>query len=271
MSPFERLRNLAEEHSEKYDPGVPISKEGAGSNTQGSLYYEDLETRAARENKTLQQVFQRDQELLSSGDFPSAACLRPEEVLYAAFRRSRLAETSKNHLEGCLYCRAIVAHSRAVESPRATAIAQELARVHREEPASARESAWWRAPGFPLMRAALLSLSLLAGMTSVLSVWFVSRERRFRQEAVAAVRSSYDAMLSQTSLEKQQLESKLDAVRSLVMAEEMKMESQVDLKGKPKLSDLIGNLPDIGRRDDSAIMMLQLKDAIKPYAAPKAY
>lgn len=267
MSPLERLRNLEDEHRRKYAPELPTSREIAGANPRDSLYLQDLEKRAAREHKRIQDVFQGDQDLLSSGDFPCAACLRPEEVLQAAFGCSPLPTMLRNHLDQCLYCRAIVARSKAVESPRATAIARELAKMPDVVPTPTPVSDWWQAPGLPLIRGAMLSLCLLAVMTSVLNVWFMTQVRRSGQ---VAVKLSYD-VLKKAVREDERIESDLEDVRSsLVEIEKVQRESGDLLLDKPKISDLIGKFPDFGRRDISASLH-QLEEAMKSYGTSKAF
>jgi hypothetical protein len=69
------------------------------------LYLQDLNQRAERLGMGVEDLRARDQELLANSQFPSALCLKADEVFLAA--SCQLDEERLKHLEGCSYCQAV--------------------------------------------------------------------------------------------------------------------------------------------------------------------
>src|SRR5207244_7013691 len=96
-------------HAAKYDPEV--APPGEPSPNPRPLCLQDLEERAAREGKSVEEIRARDQELLASHRYPTAECLKAGEVLYAAVGAAALPAPRREHYQACLYCQAVVANS----------------------------------------------------------------------------------------------------------------------------------------------------------------
>lgn len=75
------------------------------------LYVQDLEERARRLGTTIDEVYERDQQLLSQSH-PTADCLRPDEVMQCVRDERDLTYRAWEHYNHCAYCHGLVAVAR---------------------------------------------------------------------------------------------------------------------------------------------------------------
>ena len=75
------------------------------------LYVQDLEERASRLGITIDEVYERDQQLLSQSH-PTADCLRPDEVMQCVRDERELTHRAWEHYNHCAYCHGLVALAR---------------------------------------------------------------------------------------------------------------------------------------------------------------
>lgn len=137
MSLSDKLNALVREHT-GYDPSVAAAADAgtAKVSSEKSLYYQDLEERAARDGKSIAQVRDEDRAVLANGSFPSSDCLKPDEISVAALNPTNLPPLRREHHWACLYCQGVVATSRPEE-----ALVAQMSRLLAAPPAEAMEPA----------------------------------------------------------------------------------------------------------------------------------
>jgi len=81
------------------------------SDSPKPLYLQDLEERARQQDTSIDQVYERDQQLLSQGK-PTSECLRPEEVMQCVQDDKELPVRAWKHYNQCSYCHGLVAFAR---------------------------------------------------------------------------------------------------------------------------------------------------------------
>lgn len=141
MALRQELDDLVKAHA-KYDPAVRLPADS--ELPREPLYLQALKAQAARDGVTVAEVFARDQKLLAESEYPSPQCLKPGDVTRAVVGLQALPVARQAHLEACLYCQALVAHSRPDEA-RIARIRTALARpeaVPTAEPVWRRARAW---------------------------------------------------------------------------------------------------------------------------------
>jgi hypothetical protein len=109
---LEKLNQLVEEHVNKYEPAARLPKVAPDT----PLYWKDLEARAERSGKSLPEVHADAERLLTDSQYPTADCLKPDEVMLATVSPESLAGARWRHHDACSYCRLCVSLSRTDEA-----------------------------------------------------------------------------------------------------------------------------------------------------------